>query len=196
MGILNNVLGLGGLAKSLGGAIKDTSEVFHVNETAKMQAQEKRFQAAISQFEGEFARQESWFDSLISGVNRLPRPTMALGTIGLFVYAMADPVGFSERMMGLNLIPEPLWWLLGAVVGFYFGARELHHYRAKPISQLNIEKLQSPVQENVENVDESKNVNIEVKKAENITHIDTSKFAQTSKTKDNAAILEWVQKQA
>ena len=32
-------------------------------------------------------------------------------------------------MQGLALVPEPLWWLLGAIVSFYFGARELHHQR-------------------------------------------------------------------
>ena len=56
---------------------------------------------------------------------------LALGTLGLFVYAMAEPRGFSVRMEGLNLVPEPLWWLLGAVVSFYFGARELHHQRRR-----------------------------------------------------------------
>ena len=30
---------------------------------------------------------------------------------------------------GLALVPEPLWWLLGAIVSFYFGARELHYQR-------------------------------------------------------------------
>jgi hypothetical protein len=54
---------------------------------------------------------------------------MALGTIGLFVFAMADPEGFAARMVGLAEVPEPLWWLLGAIVGFYFGARELHYRR-------------------------------------------------------------------
>ena len=54
---------------------------------------------------------------------------MALGTVGLFVFAMADPSGFSARMVGLAEVPEPLWWLLGAIVGFYFGARELHYRR-------------------------------------------------------------------
>jgi hypothetical protein len=32
-------------------------------------------------------------------------------------------------MVGLAEVPEPLWWLLGAIVGFYFGARELHYRR-------------------------------------------------------------------
>ena len=30
-------------------------------------------------------------------------------------------------MTGIALVPEPLWWLLGAIVSFYFGAR----YQAK-----------------------------------------------------------------
>ena len=56
---------------------------------------------------------------------------LALGTLGLFVYAMLAPAGFSLRMQGLALVPEPLWWLLGAIVSFYFGARELHHQRTR-----------------------------------------------------------------
>ncbi len=36
---------------------------------------------------------------------------------------MVDPVWFAARMQGLALIPEPLWWLLGVIVSFYFGAR-------------------------------------------------------------------------
>ncbi len=48
---------------------------------------------------------------------------MAFGTIGLCVAAMVDPVWFAARMQGIALVPEPLWWLLGAIVSFYFGAR-------------------------------------------------------------------------
>ena len=36
---------------------------------------------------------------------------------------MIDPVWFAARMQGIALVPEPLWWLLGVVVSFYFGAR-------------------------------------------------------------------------
>jgi hypothetical protein len=64
-------------------------------------------------------------------LNRLPRPLLAFGTLALFGYAMVDPEGFGARMTGLNQVPEPLWWLLGAIVGFYFGAREAHHFRAR-----------------------------------------------------------------
>ena len=36
------------------------------------------------------------FDRFVNGLNRLPRPMLALGTLGLFVYAMAAPRGFSR----------------------------------------------------------------------------------------------------
>ena len=31
-------------------------------------------------------------------------------------------------------MPEPLWWLLGAVVAFYFGARETHYFRNRAVA--------------------------------------------------------------
>jgi hypothetical protein len=37
-------------------------------------------------------------------------------------------------MEALGRVPEPLWWLMGAVVAFYFGARETHHFRARQIA--------------------------------------------------------------
>lgn len=48
---------------------------------------------------------------------------LALDTLGLFVSAAASSVWFSSRMVGVALIPEPLWWLMGAIVSFYFWAR-------------------------------------------------------------------------
>ena len=36
-------------------------------------------------------------------------------------------------MQNLNLVPEPLWWLLGAIISFYFGAREAHYFRTRPV---------------------------------------------------------------
>ena len=129
-GIIGSVLGNPAATASIGKAAADVAEVFTPNATKKMQADSNARLATIGQYSQEFqlARQ-GWFDSFVNGLNRLPRPMMAFGTLGLFVYAMADPGGFSLRMQGLNYVPEPLWWLLGAVVGFYFGAREAYHIR-------------------------------------------------------------------
>lgn len=71
------------------------------------------------------------FDRFVNGLNRLPRPMLALGAVGLFVYAMAAPEGFARRMIALGHVPDALWWLLGGVVSFYFGAREAHYFRAR-----------------------------------------------------------------
>ena len=80
--------------------------------------------AALSQFAAEFqTERKGWFDRFVDGLNRLPRPMLALGTLGLFVAALTDPVWFAQRMQGIALVPEPLWWLMGAIVSFYFGAR-------------------------------------------------------------------------
>jgi Holin of 3TMs, for gene-transfer release len=69
------------------------------------------------------------FDQMLDAINRLPRPLMALGTLALFADAMLDPVGFAARMAALDGIPEPLWWLMGGIITFYFGARETHYLR-------------------------------------------------------------------
>lgn len=105
--------------------IKETAGVFMQNAEAGA-ARDAAWQAAVlGQYASEFsAPQKGWFDRLMDGVNRLPRPALALGTLGLFGAAMADPLWFATRMQGVALVPEPLWWLMGAIVSFYFGARQ------------------------------------------------------------------------
>ena len=104
--------------------IMETAEVFRENtEEGAARSQELRLEA-MKQFAREFeSSKQSWFDRVMDGVNRLPRPALALGTLGRFVAAMIDPIWFSARMQGIALVPEPLWWLLGVIVSFYFGAR-------------------------------------------------------------------------
>ncbi|SMP10847.1 Holin of 3TMs, for gene-transfer release [Shimia sagamensis] len=104
--------------------IKETAEVFRENaEGAAQRAQDVQI-AAMQGHAAEFRAQDRGrFDRVMDAVNRLPRPAMALGCLALFVSAMVDPVWFAARMSGIALVPEPLWWLLGVVVSFYFGAR-------------------------------------------------------------------------
>ena len=104
--------------------VRDTVEVFRENaEKSAVRAHDLQG-AALAQFAAEFASAEKGgFDRFMDGVNRLPRPMLALGTLGLMVSAMFDPLWFAARMQGIALVPEPLWWLLGIVVSFYFGAR-------------------------------------------------------------------------
>jgi hypothetical protein len=133
MGMMGSLLGAGRAA----GRIGDVAEVFVGNRAERDAADAERFNQALEEYGREFAAQPTGgFDRFVNSMNRLPRPTLTLGTIGLFVYAMIDPPGFSERMQGLALIPGPLWWLMGAIVSFYFGARELHHFRSRNVATM------------------------------------------------------------
>lgn len=129
MGLIANILGAVG-----SGRVRETIEVFRPNAEAADARGHDQFIAALEQFAAERSG-AGWFDRLVDGLNRLPRPALAFGTIGLFVFAMADPESFSVRITALALIPDQLWWLLGAIVSFYFGARELQKVRADSVAQ-------------------------------------------------------------
>lgn len=122
MGLIEQVMAL-----IFGGSrniVKETAEVFRENAEARAVREIELRDAALEQFGLEFAYpKQSGFNRFMDGLNRLPRPLMALGTIALFISAMAEPEWFAARMRGIALVPEPLWWLLGAVISFYFGAR-------------------------------------------------------------------------
>ena len=135
MGLIGRVLGGPGMVTALGETVRDVSEVFTENATRRMELEAGAQAAALAQHSAEFAGAGTgWFDRLVNGLNRLPRPMLAFGTLGLFTYAMVDPVAFAQRMVGLNAVPEPLWWLLGAIVAFYFGARETHYFRNRTVA--------------------------------------------------------------
>lgn len=122
MGVISTLTGA--LFGQGGNVLKDTAEVFMENTEAAAAREAAWRAAALAQFGTEFARpRRGLFDRVMDAVNRLPRPALALGTLGLFAAAMVDPVWFAARMQGIALVPEPLWWLMGAIVSFYFGAR-------------------------------------------------------------------------
>lgn len=135
MGVIDKVLGGPGAVAALGTAAKGIAEVLVPSATRQMELSAEAQMAALRQLGEEYGQPSmGWFDRLVNGLNRLPRPLLAFGTLGLFVYAMIDPVQFAQRMVGLNAVPEPLWWLLGAVVAFYFGARETYYFRSRGVT--------------------------------------------------------------
>lgn len=130
MGLISRALGNAGAVRTVGGAATDIAEVFRPNATRRMELSAQAQRAALDAQGDEFQyARDGLFDRLVNGINRLPRPMLAFGTLGLFVFAMTDPAAFSDRMEGLTAVPEPLWWLLGAIVSFYFGAREMYYFR-------------------------------------------------------------------
>lgn len=126
MGLVNGIWSI--LFGSGRNVIAETAGAFAENAENKANRDAILRHDALYQFAAEFGQaRQGVFDRLIDGLNRLPRPLMAFGTVGLIVSAMIAPEWFGARMAGLALVPEPLWWLMGAIVSFYFGAR----YQAK-----------------------------------------------------------------
>ncbi|MEL7513643.1 MAG: holin family protein [Pseudomonadota bacterium] len=120
------------LAKAPGlvGAAADLGRVFVGDKAAREAQASANYSEVMAQFGAEFVRADrSGFDIVMDGINRVPRPLLTFATIGLFAYAMIDPIGFAVRMQGLTTVPDPLWYILGSIVAFYFGARELHYRR-------------------------------------------------------------------
>ena len=134
MGIIGKMIGGPAAVGALGQAAKGVAEIFVPSATRRMELSAEAQMAALRQLGEEYQHPAlSWFDRMIDGLNRMPRPLLAFGTLGLFVYAMVDPEAFAHRMVGLNAVPEPLWWLLGAIVAFYFGARETWYFRNRGV---------------------------------------------------------------
>lgn len=134
MGLIGKIIGGPNGVAALGSAVKGVAEVFTPSATRRMELSAQAQMSALDQLGAEYQNPGAgFFDRLVNGLNRLPRPFLAFGTLGLFTYAMVDPVGFTHRMSGLHAVPEPLWWLLGAIVAFYFGARETHYFRDRKI---------------------------------------------------------------
>lgn len=131
-------------------AVVQTAEVFRENaEAGAVRATALQTQA-MTQHGREFnSAQRGGFDRIMDAINRLPRPLLAFGTLGLFVSAMVNPIWFASRMQGLALVPEPLWWLLGAIVSFYFGAR--HQFKGQEF-QRSITETMLRVPHVVENI--------------------------------------------
>ncbi|MFO1105208.1 MAG: holin family protein [Amaricoccus sp.] len=140
MGMIGNILGAGAVAE-VGKAVGGAAEILVGNQAERDAAQSQQLLAAMQQFGLEFQQPAAGpFDRFMNGLNRLPRPVLVIATFGLFGYCMADPNGFATRMQSLDLVPDPLWWLLGAIVSFYFGARELHYQRTRSSGTLALSR--------------------------------------------------------
>ncbi len=135
MGMIDRIPLIGRNLRAAGRAVGGVLRAVRPDATRQMELDHEALRDARAQFTAEFrsapgdAGRRSRFDQLVDALNRLPRPILAFGTIGLFVDAMVAPEAFALRMRGLALVPDPLWWLLGAIVSFYFGARELDYAR-------------------------------------------------------------------
>ncbi len=119
---------LGGLLK--GG--KDLAEVFTENKEQQgerrheeVMADFERDQSAIKQFAAEFYQRQhrTRWDAFVDGLNRLPRPLVAIAVLSLFVLAPVNPERFLLIAKSYEMMPPGYWALLSVVISFYFGGR-------------------------------------------------------------------------
>ncbi|PKP62477.1 MAG: carboxylesterase [Alphaproteobacteria bacterium HGW-Alphaproteobacteria-8] len=169
--------------------IAETAEVFRPNAEAADQRGAAFQQAALAQMAAEFGGVQGPWGRFVDGLNRLPRPMMAFGCIFLFASAMHDPIWFAERMQGLALVPEPLWALMGAIVAFYFGARELSKFRGAAM-QKEARRIVAQTGDVVRNIEALRDL-----RADSPGAADPGPDAETSLAalvpSDNPAIADW-----
>jgi hypothetical protein len=113
------------VTKPVLGAANDIVKSTWGNTEARDAAAADENIAAKDQFAQEFKYtvNRTWFDVLIDGINRLPRPMIIFSVLYMFFLAYSNPEKFSIVMAALALVPEPMWSLLFLIVAFFLPSR-------------------------------------------------------------------------
>jgi len=123
---------IAGLVSSLGGTFIKGWNAVKGNQQERDQQTFDLAGKVHDEFAAEFTayrQNRTWWDSLIDGLNRLPRPVFVGLILTYFIFSWSDPDLFARINTGLATVPEPMWWMMGTIVGFYFASREFHHAR-------------------------------------------------------------------
>jgi len=169
-------------------AVASTLGVFMENSEAGAQRRADYSQATLAQYAAEFqAPRLGIFDRFVDGLNRLPRPLMVFAILGLFTMAMVDPIWFAARMQGLVLVPDPLWWLAGTIVAFYFGGRFQIKSQQFHQSLVDTTAMVPQVLENIQKVQALRHDRPGI--ADTGTDVGLARMA--TETHDNPAVAAW-----
>ena len=119
-----------------GGALKSVDSIlgrFVKNKDAAEANIHSEQMSASESMAAEFQHRENrtWWDSLIDGINRLPRPLMVFEALALLHWAVIDPLGFAATMTALNTVPEWLALVIAQVILLYMGGRMLDKWNGK-----------------------------------------------------------------
>lgn len=123
MGIIGTIRALltGGGARG----VKEIIEVVRPNAEASEQRGHNLDVATLNQLAAEFGARNNrgWFDQMMDGLNRLPRPMMVISCFGLLAWTAMDPLKMAEVFSAWALIPAGMWGIITTIVVFYFGGR-------------------------------------------------------------------------
>jgi hypothetical protein len=97
------------------------------DKTASNTAAAEADKASQAELQGEFSyplgANRSTFDIIMDGVNRLPRPTLVFGMIGILFWTCISPEDATKAFVSLSLVPDSLWNIFLLIVAFYFSSR-------------------------------------------------------------------------
>jgi len=101
--------------------VSDTVDKWIPSETSKhnmsIEDQKAGDESQDSARKMELPTHNTWFDSLIDGINRLPRPVMTTWAFGILVGWWPAPV--------VGAIDPMTWNIIWTIVTFWFGSRML-----------------------------------------------------------------------
>lgn len=123
---MSGVLGFVGSLFSGGrNIISETAEVFRPNAENQAQRESEYNHAALGQYSSEFhdRQNRTWIDSIADAINRLVRPLLTLGIVLPIPMTIYDEERMRAVWKSLAEMPQEYWYLVGIVVGFYFGGR-------------------------------------------------------------------------
>jgi uncharacterized protein (TIGR02594 family) len=131
-----NPLNIVSAIKSLGEKAIGLVPILKGNQQERDQQANDRFLAGLNTFSAEFGNRENrtWWDSFWDGFNRMPRPVIVCLVLAYFVMSYIDPTEFQVLNVALDTVPERMWWVLSAIISFFFVAREFQKSRDKKMA--------------------------------------------------------------
>ena len=140
--ILKSLFG-GGATAGVAGTVRGIAGVFRPHAENQDRRLSDEATALYQAYGREFHRPTNWFDSLVNGLNRLPRPAIIAGIFYLFHLSIDDPQQFTLIMTAWASIPEFLGIAVVAVVSFYFSFRP---FEKRMAARVDLERVRAGAQ--------------------------------------------------
>ncbi len=131
--------------ESVGKVVNNVAQTFTGSQKERDLQNTNAFISTQAQYGKEFnQKNRNFLDSLVDGYNRIIRPSIVTIVIYYFHLSYSDTIQFQKINTGLSTVPEPMWYVLSAIIGFYFCARELHKHRQSKLmlSDSDFKKVQ------------------------------------------------------
>ncbi|MCP4158858.1 MAG: hypothetical protein GY760_02185 [Deltaproteobacteria bacterium] len=140
----------GKVVKSVSEGVNSVVQTFTGSEKERDLHKHNEYVNTQKSFSSEFhsRNRRTLWDSFWDGINRMPRPLFVVLIVAYFILSYVNPEEFQILNLGLSTVPEKMWYVLSAIIGFYFCARELHKIREKKgmvIDSLEFQKMREQI---------------------------------------------------